>query len=172
MKNEETKTDYVKVWNAYLTAWKTEGCQGRITAHELCMYLFVHIILLILVCGLLLILSTGMKAKNAQVVVILCVWVALLSSLRIVVPAVVRRLHDTGRSGRSLLIVLGACGLTGIVLASSPHYLVQVVVGYSIILVTLCLVFHFVYILAQKGQSGYNQYGPEPHDGAENNVTK
>ena len=181
MKGEAAKIDLAKVVS--LTAWRRIRARfsreqrplwkGRVSALEL-LTLLVMSWNLLFIGGSIVCAGCALLGGDKYVMVGLYIVCVLLMPpvLLISVAAVVARLHDTGRSGRCLLIVLGACGLTGIVLASSSHYLVQVVVGYSIILVTLCLVVHFVYILAQKGQFGYNQYGSEPCDGAENNATR
>lgn len=168
MEGEESKIDYAKVWNAYLTAWKTRGVEGRITAHDLCMLVAVHFVLLAVVCVTSLVLASDMKAKNFQIVVNLCAWAVLGTSARIIVPAIVRRLHDTGRSASCLPPFLVVLVLAILAFGLRINLMISILIG----LIAVCLLFRLVYILAQKGQEGYNQYGPEPCASAGKSVTK
>jgi len=99
---------------------------------------------------------------------IMLVVVALLLS-----AAVTRRLHDRGLSGRWALIPLALYGV-GIVfwmrmLASmltdatgDPSFMITFMLNFLVLMLGQLSLFALVIVLALKGKTGPNRYGPEP----------
>ena len=73
----------------------------------------------------------------------------------------VRRLHDTGRSGKCLLKYIGVYVVGAIIMVmcaeSAP------VVSGLVALAILGLSIYVIVLFAQKSQIGYNQYGADPN---------
>ncbi len=85
------------------------------------------------------------------------------------VSAMVRRLHDTGKSGKWLLLLFGIACISpvifflrfvnyGITFGYSSH----VITALSILIILTIVV--LIYLLSLAGDKGINKYGPDPRE--------
>ena len=83
------------------------------------------------------------------------------------ISAIVRRLHDTGKSGKWLLLLFGIACLSpvifflrfvnyGITFGYSSH----VITALSVLIILTIVV--LIYLLSLAGDKGINKYGPDP----------
>ena len=143
----------------YLNAIRNyANIKGRMARHEFLQFMLLNFVFLQLISILGAILSFF--------------YLSILYLVVLLVPtvsAVVRRIHDTGKSARWLLplsflaMVGGFFALATMFIAKErDDVFVQVMI--LLFLVSLIVIGILIFILFEKGNKGANKYGPEPVD--------
>ena len=129
--------------------------KGRMARHEFWQFMLLNFVFYLLI-GFITPLSLN--------------FISSLYQIRLVSPtlgAMVRRLHDTGKSGKSVVLLFGMTAfslLMTIATASNANvgYNKYVNVTLLFLLMSLSSIGALVYVLSVAGETGSNKYGPDP----------
>lgn len=146
MKIEELKVAYIKAWKNSLEY------NGRSDRRDFWYFGLSNAIVAIVIA----IASGIVMERFPNPVYSLYAFASIFPGLAVAI----RRFHDTGRSGKVILKYLGAyvIGVIIIAICADRVPLISGLAGLAV----LGLSIYMIVLLAQKGQEGYNQYGPEP----------
>ena len=143
----------------YLNAIRNyANIKGRMARHEFLQFMLLNFVFLQLISILGAILSFF--------------YLSILYLVVLLVPtvsAVVRRIHDTGKSAK-WLVPLSFLAMVGVFFTLATMFIAKerddvfVQVMILLFLVSLIVIGILIFILFEKGNKGANKYGPEPVD--------
>lgn len=153
----------------YLKALRNfANIKGRMARHEFLQFLLLNFVFLHLIAFLAAILSFIVFLSFD----LLHTYFSIVYLLVLLVPtvtAMVRRIHDTGRSAKwllplSFLAMVGAFFTLVTLLLDKERDEIFVQVITLLFFVSLIIIGILIIILLEKGNRGANKYGPEPID--------
>ncbi len=143
----------------YLNAIRNyANIKGRMARHEFLQFMLLNFVFLQLISILGAILSFFYLS-------ILYLVVLLVPTL----SAVVRRIHDTGKSAK-WLVPLSFLAMVGVFFTLATMFIAKerddvfVQVMILLFLVSLIIIGKLIFLLFEKGNKGANKFGPEPVD--------
>ena len=134
--------------------------KGRMTRNA-----FLQFMLFFIVFWFVALMVDQMTSAYCSFRVVLAVYNILM--IPTILSAMVRRLHDTGKSGKWLLFLFGIACISpvifflrfvnyGITFGYSSHVIIALKV---LIILTIVVL---IYLLSVEGNKGINKYGPDP----------